>query len=1000
MMLEERFERTDSMEDLEKAVEISHRVIGSIPENHPDRAAYLTSLGSRLRIRYERIGDIVDLEEAIQALQQSVNLTLEGHDRTARLNDLANMFSLRYQRKGETRDLEEAIRLARYLVDSTLEDDPNRAAILNNLGNKLASRFERTGEMHDLEDAIRMIQQAVDSTMDDRNRALWLNNLGNNLVRRYERTRNMQDLDDAMKALQQVLDLTPESHQNRAAYLNNLGLAFEKRYKQTAEIQDLEEAVRVTRKAVDSTPEDHPSRVAWLNNFGVLLVNRYEATEEARYLEEAIQVAQKAVDLTPEDHPQRAAWLNNLGNHLSRRYEITGETGMLEAAIRIAQQAVDLTPESQADRAVSLSNLGDMLESRYKRTGEVRDLEESIRMAEQAVHSIPSDHPDLADLSYTLQRRFKVKDERPNTLIYGYKPLDPFKHEIRLLNLLPAASGDVIACSLFHASLDDNPQYAALSYVWGDTKDKHTILLDGTPFTVTRNLEIVLRRMRSRNLTQPLWVDAVCINQNDVVEKGHQIQNMRSIYQKAFAVFGWLGEADADTHLAMRLIEAIGSEEVGVDTALDASATRADIGDISPNEKDDLDSDFWKAVVKLLKRPYWRRGWIVQELAVAQPANILLGCGTYWTPWLFLVTTASKRVRLLRQGQASAILGDTGGGYETTASIVLAFHTKGHLSIGELLRHSRNHHTTEPHDRLYAFLGLMNDRDRSAFPPDYSKPISQLSAELVKHAIEVEGNLDALHMYRTHMHQTPSWVPQITTPMSGEDSWHLLDTEYCASGGTQAVVGFSTDLGTITIRGFTVDTIASCEGPFDSKEVLFTKLLCTQEFQDAALSAMMSQGQPDTFEGMEEIIWRTLVADRAWDLLSLESSSFRDMYRLISSRSQKLAEMDTAGVDINELMKYLAVDVLPYVMGTEAALLGRCFATTRGGRIATAPPATRNGDLLCVLYGGSVVHVLREEEDHYILVGEAYVYDLMNGQAIQAYQSGESELQEQDFTIW
>jgi tetratricopeptide (TPR) repeat protein len=86
---------------------------------------------------------------------------------TSHLNNLGIFLGERYERTGELADLEKAIRIARQAIDSTPGDHPDRAGSLNHLGIFLGEWYERTGDMADLEEAIRTARQAVDSTPDD-----------------------------------------------------------------------------------------------------------------------------------------------------------------------------------------------------------------------------------------------------------------------------------------------------------------------------------------------------------------------------------------------------------------------------------------------------------------------------------------------------------------------------------------------------------------------------------------------------------------------------------------------------------------------------------------------------------------------------------------------------------------------------------------------------------------------------------------------------------------
>ncbi|PMD38060.1 hypothetical protein L207DRAFT_431857, partial [Hyaloscypha variabilis F] len=112
----------------------------------------------------------------------------------------------------------------------------------------------------------------------------------------------------------------------------------------------------------------------------------------------------------------------------------------------------------------------------------------------------------------------------------------------RLLDLHPGRSEEGVMCKLRVADLETLPVYEALSYVWGDPNALTHIKVNGTTLHVTANLNAALRRLRHSSTMRCLWVDALCINQQDVLEKQQQIALMRDIYASATAVAMWLGE--------------------------------------------------------------------------------------------------------------------------------------------------------------------------------------------------------------------------------------------------------------------------------------------------------------------------------------------------------------------------------------------------------------------------------------------------------------------------
>ncbi|KAH0538830.1 hypothetical protein FGG08_004606 [Glutinoglossum americanum] len=596
-----------------------------------------------------------------------------------------------------------------------------------------------------------------------------------------------------------------------------------------------------------------------------------------------------------------------------------------------------------------------------------------------------SSHPSTSIFGPINQASIRTKQRQHFThkgmTAYEYTPLDASKHEIRLLELLPGDSEDIPHCRLTHTSLDHEPQYVALSYAWGDPNNRDTILLDGRPFRVTRNLDIALRNLRGQGLTERLWVDALCINQNDLAERSQQVQLMRMIYQSASSVFAWLGEAADDSDFAMKTIKASGKEDSDIE--LDPET---DPNDIDPRLK--------VALRKLLDRPYWRRTWIIQELAVPSPRKIWIGCGQFWVPWWDLCDTIMNP---FEQSNVKLVTNTHLHRYFTLNANTMFEFQKGPLELIRLLKRSGSYCATDPRDRLYGILGLAKERDQVALVPDYSKPLEQLNAELVEHLIQTEENLNPLHAYRTSRHQTPSWVPQISTGEFPNDSWHRVRPFY-ASGDSKPHVQFSTNHKTIKIRGLEVDRVSACIGPFESRPELATKLLCTQDFQDAALQAVtrregyLHDPASENAE-IEDRIWRTLVEDGSQFAGPPAPDDFRDMYRVMSERSR-------TGVKMSSLSSSQAREVVPYLEYSIVKMMHRCFLTTIKGQFGTGPPDVQAGDLLCVLFGGSVVHVLREDGDHHLLVGEAYVHDWMNGEIMRQYQDGEAGLQEKEFELW
>lgn len=136
---------------------------------------------------------------------------------------------------------------------------------------------------------------------------------------------------------------------------------------------------------------------------------------------------------------------------------------------------------------------------------------------------------------------------------YQYNPLPPEKF-IRLLELYPGHANDNVDCTLRQIELENAPEYEAISYTWGDPANRIDMLCDGKIITVTQNLKDALVRLKLKDRSRIVWADAICINQNDRVEKGLQVKLMKKIYAKATRVCAYLGCITAQMQPATELI--------------------------------------------------------------------------------------------------------------------------------------------------------------------------------------------------------------------------------------------------------------------------------------------------------------------------------------------------------------------------------------------------------------------------------------------------------------
>jgi hypothetical protein len=145
--------------------------------------------------------------------------------------------------------------------------------------------------------------------------------------------------------------------------------------------------------------------------------------------------------------------------------------------------------------------------------------------------------------------------------IYQAHPLFSGGKSIRILRVNARAEDDPLECDLQVANLDaaDCPDFNALTYVWGaESIGKQFVTCGGQPIEVSTNCYSALQHLRKKLGQFTIWIDAVCINQQDEREKLLQISLMGEIYSRAATVYVWLGEGDGASNRAMRYLEAAG----------------------------------------------------------------------------------------------------------------------------------------------------------------------------------------------------------------------------------------------------------------------------------------------------------------------------------------------------------------------------------------------------------------------------------------------------------
>jgi hypothetical protein len=379
--------------------------------------------------------------------------------------------------------------------------------------------------------------------------------------------------------------------------------------------------------------------------------------------------------------------------------------------------------------------------------------------------------------------------------VFSYQPLTE-SDAIRLILLHPAPTVSTeLECSIEHVTLSQYGQdlinhYTALSYVWGEPMDTKHILLNGSSFHITLNLDSALRHLRDTKSPIRVWADALCIDQSNVTERNQQVQQIGSIYSIAQHTIIYLGDASVNSDSVFSDISSL----------LAHSAAPLSQAFLVSKCKDAALDIICKGIeTQILTRTWFTRVWIFQELLLSRDPWVQ--CGTKRLKWgdlcrvSFLARDTSRHLRILKDE-----LEDWGdrkiSSLERVPDNTIADLPKGAGALGRLEdMHSARHKfqdyiggnstgntllsilalrrgsgVSDARDMIYAHLGIASDSisGNLGFKVDYSKGCAELFLDIARYFLEKHTDYRIL----SHVEDVdplrrrpglPSWVPDWTS---------------------------------------------------------------------------------------------------------------------------------------------------------------------------------------------------------------------------------------------
>ncbi|KAL8335352.1 hypothetical protein RB598_009515 [Gaeumannomyces tritici] len=620
-----------------------------------------------------------------------------------------------------------------------------------------------------------------------------------------------------------------------------------------------------------------------------------------------------------------------------------------------------------------------------------------------------------------------------------YSPLDETARQIRLLRLYPASPDDSLEVEIYISSLEENPVYEALSYVWGDPSENPDsepteICIRGTgKWTVTPNLRGALTTLRHQT-TEPrtLWVDALCIDQSNKNERSSQVRVMRDIYAQASRVVVWLGS---------------GRRGPEVREAVELFTGEAD--DVHWSDPR-VHGHTMGALFLLLVHKWWLRIWTLQEAVVARRVVFVQDgleiegdlmrrlrerCNRHHADGCCYPAAAAVEDGPAGRSSNEEIHGHMSLHFEKLGAVVEMQRQMGDprrsaaLDLPTVASRSRGRDATDPRDKVYGVLGLC--AGVSTDWVDYNLSIEDTYITAARESIRLSGMLDVLsHAFPETEHNNddderhfppadervpsqvsvPTWVPdwsrkylQVQNLLVVWDYVHPIRQSWAACGKHLAQVDMIPKGAPVpralAVSGLMLDTIERIGRPriwwHQGDEKIFAAWRKLSGVDRDPLAGYPAGGS------VLDAYWRTLCLDKSHqeadeDKTFQEADGGRDAFfhgewwfkQMLTARD--LPDPRGEATSYRQTM---------YDQHIRNRTVGRAFFVSARGYFGLAPAGAVSGDCIYVLAGGRPAYVLRPLEvptpqgdcdsvPAMTLVGECYVQGIMRGEAVKEVDEG------------
>jgi hypothetical protein len=488
--------------------------------------------------------------------------------------------------------------------------------------------------------------------------------------------------------------------------------------------------------------------------------------------------------------------------------------------------------------------------------------------------------------------------------------------------------------------------YEALSYIWGaednplqvlieistSTEDMGEVLIEisgsSNPpkyakLSVRQNLEGSLRHLRYTDTPRTLWIDAICINQDDISERGEQVSRMKDIFKSAERVMVWIGPATDDSQHAMQTLNYLGRQVVHSKARTCAPAPDAvERTWFQATVRLPFDDKTWKAIGDLLRRPWFERLWVVQEAHLARKGVFL--CGNDELDWL------TFRYAILVFWYNKASLSSWPSTMRLIGQLVESMPEKHPIS--DLLYQVYGRACTDPRDRVYGIHGLFPRSFQKLIQPDYSLTVGDVYKTLVIAHINFCQRLESLrlcHPNRSQGIECPSWVPDLSSALNIS---RRMDWQFAA--GYSSSQAYFDSPNVLNVTGIHCATVTHTYQPLPKSLEVLESLRLVREWEPEDLDS----GSYPTGESVRDAYARLLLGNSVQDRYPerVYDVWFKDWKNQDSPTALFGAAARTP----------LSDNAMPngFEKTALSMLTGRSFMTTSEGFLGLGPSGARQGN--------------------------------------------------------